>query len=219
MKNKLYDLYLKSPEWKAISDECKRLANFKCNRCDNTTNLHAHHLTYDNIGEEKQEDLECLCLSCHEIEHGKSFSTVVKKPPFILIGNGRYKTNEGYKSMDAIDVISKLTKVEVAIVQYMKNILIDQHQWNINNPTSQDKYRASVVQVPTIEALAMNSYLKKGMAKSYKNLVDMNILIRIRRNVYMINPNFIIPPENYKEANDEWEKIMNIKKPKPGAGQ
>ena len=44
MKNKLYDLYLKSPEWKAISDECKRLANFKCNRCDNTTNLHAHHL-------------------------------------------------------------------------------------------------------------------------------------------------------------------------------
>ena len=69
MKNKLYDLYLKSPEWKAISDECKRLANFKCNRCDNTTNLHAHHLTYDNIGEEKQEDLECLCLSCHEEEH------------------------------------------------------------------------------------------------------------------------------------------------------
>ena len=121
--------------------------------------------------------------------------------------------------MDAIDVISKLTKVEVAIVQYMKNILIDQHQWNINNPTSQDKYRASVVQVPTIEALAMNSYLKKGMAKSYKNLVDMNILIRIKRNVYMINPNFIIPPENYKEANDEWEKIMNIKKPKQGVGQ
>ena len=136
------------------------------------------------------------------------------KPPFILIGNGRYKTNEGYKSMDAIDVISKLTKVEVAIVQYMKNILIDQHQWNINNPTSQDKYRASVVQVPIIEALAMNSYLKKGMAKSYKNLVDMNILIRIRRNVYMINPNFIIPPENYKEANDEWEKIKQIKKDK-----
>ncbi len=54
--------------------------------------------------------------------------------------------------------------------------------------------------------------LKKGMAKSYKNLVDMNILIRIKRNVYMINPNFIIPPENYKEANNEWEKIMNIRK-------
>ena len=24
---------------------------------------------------------------------------------------------------------------------------------------------------------------------------------------------------DYKEANDEWEKIMNIKKPKPGAEQ
>ena len=113
MKNKLYDLYLKSPEWKAISDECKRLANFKCNRCDNTTNLHAHHLTYDNIGEEKQEDLECLCLSCHEEEHQRKFTQRVRGG-FMLI----------YGSYDSalINIIS--SSVDYQIVTYIRDKFI-----------------------------------------------------------------------------------------------
>jgi len=54
----LYKKYLQTEEWKTKAAACKKLADYKCNRCDNTTNLHAHHKTYDRVGEELQEDLE-----------------------------------------------------------------------------------------------------------------------------------------------------------------
>lgn len=134
-----------------------------------------------------------------------------KLPPYILIGSGRfYESTKGVK-MDAIDIISRLTKVEVSIIQYFKELLIDQDIWNHNNPTSQDRYRANVAEVPTNNLQCMSPYLKKGMSKSYKNLVEFKILIRIKRNKYMINPNFIVPSSNYKEAIEEWNNLIETK--------
>jgi len=66
MQNKLYSMYLKTPEWKRIATTCKSLVGNKCSRCGSSSNLHAHHLTYERITEELQEDLECLCSICHK---------------------------------------------------------------------------------------------------------------------------------------------------------
>lgn len=37
----------------------------KCTQCGSEDNLHIHHLTYDNEGNELLEDLVTLCSSCH----------------------------------------------------------------------------------------------------------------------------------------------------------
>lgn len=65
-----YADYLESEWWKWRRVKALRLANFKCNRCASSENLHVHHRTYKNLGAEKDRDLEVLCKDCHERHHG-----------------------------------------------------------------------------------------------------------------------------------------------------
>ncbi len=64
-----YMEYLKSDKWKEISKECKNLANNKCIRCGSEDELEIHHITYKNIYNEEQNDIECLCHLCHTTIH------------------------------------------------------------------------------------------------------------------------------------------------------
>lgn len=60
--------YIKSPEWKRKADSIRRQAGNKCQHCGaGNTPLEVHHLTYDRIGHEEDEDLVALCKSCHRI--------------------------------------------------------------------------------------------------------------------------------------------------------
>lgn len=70
----LYNSYMHSPEWRAKRIQCLRAAN---NTCANAWCrrrypdyfLRAHHGTYDRLYHELPEDLKCLCLPCHQLEH------------------------------------------------------------------------------------------------------------------------------------------------------
>ncbi len=74
-----YYKYLLSPKWASIRASMLKTFNNTCQRCGFKTNkvwlLHVHHLTYTNLFNEDQEDLELLCVKCHKIEHGQ------KDPP------------------------------------------------------------------------------------------------------------------------------------------
>ncbi len=61
--------YLQSDEWENLSSECKRLSDDKCDKCGSEKDLECHHLTYDNLYSETQDDLQCLCRKCHNKEH------------------------------------------------------------------------------------------------------------------------------------------------------
>ncbi len=75
-QNEAHFIYLQSLEWK----ETKRLILLKrgyyCENIDckkhvtNLFNLHLHHLTYEDLFNEYEEDLMLLCRECHEDEHG-----------------------------------------------------------------------------------------------------------------------------------------------------
>ena len=62
-----YDNYLKSKEWKEIRERIKERANGKCELCSVSIGNkgHVHHTCYDNLFEEKDEDLLYLCSACH----------------------------------------------------------------------------------------------------------------------------------------------------------
>jgi predicted HNH restriction endonuclease len=71
-----YEQYLLSEEWKEKRFICLEMANYICVTCgwtkdfehgyQWTSNLHAHHKSYVNLGTEKEiNDLVCLCSDCH----------------------------------------------------------------------------------------------------------------------------------------------------------
>jgi 5-methylcytosine-specific restriction endonuclease McrA len=70
-KQEQYAEYLKTDYWKAVAEEVKRLAGYRCQVCNSPNFLAAHHRTYANRGKEMDNlgDLTCLCGSCHSLFH------------------------------------------------------------------------------------------------------------------------------------------------------
>lgn len=66
-----YSEYLASPHWQALRVKMLERARYKCEACQDTDSvLHVHHLTYERLGCELEEDLIVLCEECHKVEHG-----------------------------------------------------------------------------------------------------------------------------------------------------
>lgn len=61
-----YDDYLRSSEWKELRKSAIKKSGGKCELCESSENLQAHHRNYRHIDE---PDLVCLCADCHEKLH------------------------------------------------------------------------------------------------------------------------------------------------------
>ena len=67
-----YSKYIESSIWRDRSRAAMHRAHYRCNLCGATgKKLNTHHNTYDNLGNEKPEDLTVLCVDCHTAHHGK----------------------------------------------------------------------------------------------------------------------------------------------------
>lgn len=67
-----YKTYMVSPHWRANRMRCVMEAKRECEACQNRNRLTVHHLTYENMFNEKPEDLICLCWLCHKIAESES---------------------------------------------------------------------------------------------------------------------------------------------------
>lgn len=67
-KRDLHREYIKSPAWKAFRLEALKHYGAICNKCGEYGN-DVDHKTYENWGNEKIEDVQILCRSCHEAKH------------------------------------------------------------------------------------------------------------------------------------------------------
>ena len=68
-----YDAYIRSWEWRWFAEQMKAAMDYQCERCDigaPESVLHVHHIHYDSLGKESEEDIEVLCNRCHAEEHG-----------------------------------------------------------------------------------------------------------------------------------------------------
>ena len=62
-----YHEYIKSEKWRRKAKACYKRAGYRCQICAATNRrLEAHHNTYNNLGNEKSEDLICVCDLCHQ---------------------------------------------------------------------------------------------------------------------------------------------------------
>lgn len=80
-----YSTYIQSDKWKDIrSDVLERDQNL-CQECKTNPAVEVHHKTYENLFNEKMEDLVSLCKDCH--------SNIHKEWDRIAIENIRSKIN------------------------------------------------------------------------------------------------------------------------------
>lgn len=68
-KNRDYKNYLMTKHWQNRRVKALKDAKYKCQLCSRKDELHVHHNTYKNIGNEKKEDLIVLCKKCHSKFH------------------------------------------------------------------------------------------------------------------------------------------------------
>lgn len=68
-RKQLYDRYIKSSKWRKKREELFLERGKICEKCSSGDNIHVHHLHYDNLFDEKLEDLQVLCKECHRKEH------------------------------------------------------------------------------------------------------------------------------------------------------
>lgn len=65
-----YKARVSSRAWHALRRARIEAADFTCARCRGVfpdySKFQLHHLTYDRLGAERPEDLEVVCLPCHE---------------------------------------------------------------------------------------------------------------------------------------------------------
>ncbi len=59
--------YLGTKWWKQRRLRALKLGKYRCKGCGIQENcdLHVHHLTYERLGCEEDDDLEVLCSECH----------------------------------------------------------------------------------------------------------------------------------------------------------
>ena len=72
-KKKYYE-YLKSTEWRARRELVARRSDGVCERCGGRSGEEAHdvhHLHYRSLFNERPEDLQHLCRSCHRYLSGE----------------------------------------------------------------------------------------------------------------------------------------------------
>ena len=61
--------YLSSPKWKALRQQVLARDNHKCVVSGRTDNLHIHHISYENLGDELLSDLVTLHADVHDHLH------------------------------------------------------------------------------------------------------------------------------------------------------
>ena len=67
-----YRLYLASPDWRLKRDARLDIDGHKCTMCESYQDLHVHHVTYENVGDEiVRTELLTVCRDCHSLIHGR----------------------------------------------------------------------------------------------------------------------------------------------------
>src|SRR5262249_7450162 len=82
-----YSEYLQTPEWQATRKRILKRDRYTCQSCSMTNViLNIHHLTYERLGCEDDQDLVTLCEDCHHELHEKVEPVPVSLPWRIGIG-------------------------------------------------------------------------------------------------------------------------------------
>lgn len=115
---------------------------------------------------------------------------VKKEPNYIRVGNGTMNKHK----IESINLLTELVTISTA-GRWLIAYIVERINWETN-------YDPVVKIAGKDLSSTEQDYLKDG----YKELVDKDLVKRIKRGYYMVNPNAIIPVD-YKSAMKIWESV------------
>lgn len=141
MDREKYKEYLLSPAWREFRKKVFEHYGKKCSECHRTKQLDIHHLTYENIFNEKLEDVKVLCRKHHAKVHGIKLVEVKKTKRNRISKEVRFE----FKPRKA-----KKKKKDKRVVK-VKN------------------YRPIKSDYPIVDAIAANKRRREQLAAMFKN--------------------------------------------------
>ena len=90
-----YKKYLRSDYWDDIKNQVLERDDNRCRLCNSKIDLQVHHRTYENLENEKLEELITLCKKCHYITHKRNPHLTYQ----VYCDNKRWEMNENRKDI------------------------------------------------------------------------------------------------------------------------
>jgi len=116
-------------------------------------------------------------------------------PPYNIVGNGL--TGKHGTSVDLLEVCLQLNIAEMKLLQFFRTQFTARLIAHVDMPS---------VVVPTVIG-SFDKYLATALMKNYKHMEYLQILRRIKRGEYILNPKIFMPPRGYTEAVAKWDSI------------
>lgn len=69
-QKKAYHEYLTSPAWLEFRSRIFEERGRQCDFCESEVDINLHHMTYERVGHESDDDVIVVCKVCHEAIHG-----------------------------------------------------------------------------------------------------------------------------------------------------
>ena len=141
-------------------------------------------------------------LGAIELAEGELLEVSRKKivkepmPPWNMVGNGM--ENRVGISMDFIDICAELNQAELKLFKFFRDMY--------NNNVRHKEKETNIV-VPA-KSEWYTPYLSKALEKNYKHMEYIGIIVRVKRGVYLINPNLLLPVSGYASASALWNKLV-----------
>ncbi len=139
-----------------------------------------------------------------ELPEGNNIILSSKKKGFvpsyyrICQGNIYREGNIMKQSLDAYELMSTFTPQEWYVLNTLKQIGFVHYDTKFNK-----HYSSNII---STKSLKLNSTQKNQFSTGYKRLNSKNIIKRIKRQLYIINPDFQIPT-NYKNEKETYEQL------------
>lgn len=114
------------------------------------------------------------------------------QPNFYKVGNGTVNKH-GIKSIDLLDVLMDCSRPAQSVFRKLKQQLV----W--------DPYEGEIRYIAVMRRKDMIKSEEKQFDRGVKELIDLDIVRRLKPSHYMINPNALIPP-NYEKWCKVWDK-------------
>ena len=115
---------------------------------------------------------------------------VVNKPNYLMIGNGTMNKHKIF----GIDLLRELANSSKA-AQYL--LLAIKDGINFDNNYN-----------PVVKVIGKTSTEKQYVITGYKELLDRQLVVRVKKSHYMVNPNALIPPD-YQSAIELWNSVID----------
>ncbi len=126
------------------------------------------------------------------------------KPSFIMCGSGNGIENKGTYSMDYTEMLLGLSKpAGFMFGLLMKNRLAEEDNYGV-----QSKYKKR--NLTFIVSKHMTSPEKKSLTKGYKELLAKDMVVRVKRGWYIINPRLVISGDNWTNEEREYTDAVEL---------